>query len=110
MDKSRLLASGTVLVIESLPPWWEAKISSSPSAARGASAAPAEEVRAEGLIVSVDTSLSPGAHRGRTALWLLGHRGAPDGLGKLRGGPGVAGLRYGVSGSAGAGAAPVLPW
>src|SRR6476619_1753614 len=63
MERSRLLASGTVLEIESLPPSWDAKISSSLSTAT----ASAGEVESAGMIVSVDTSLSPGTHRGRTA-------------------------------------------
>src|SRR6476661_6207002 len=72
MERSRLLANGTVLAIESLPPSWAAKISSSLSAATGASAAPSGEVELAGMIVSMDTSLSPGAHRGRTALGCWG--------------------------------------
>src|SRR6478735_12740245 len=59
MDRSRLLDSGTVLVTDSLPPWWAPKISSSVRAV-------AAELSVA-VIASMDTSLSPGACRGRTA-------------------------------------------
>src|SRR6478735_12834643 len=92
MERSRLLANGTVLAIESLPPSWAAKISSSLSAATGASAAPSREVESgevelAGMIVSMDTSLSPGAHRGRTALGCWGTVVPEMVWGKLRGRP-----------------------
>src|SRR6476619_5971231 len=109
MERSRLLASGTVLAIESLPPSWAAKISSALSAATGASAAPSGEVGLAGVIVSMDTSLSPGAHRGRTALGCWGTVVPEMGWGKLRGAPGWRACGE-APGSAGAGAAPVLPW
>src|SRR6478609_2465193 len=59
MDRSRLLESGTVLVTDSLPPWCAPKISSSVRAV-------AAELSVA-VTASMDTSLSPGARRGRTA-------------------------------------------
>src|ERR671926_421266 len=70
MERSRLLLRGTVLAMESLPPSWAAKISWSVSSAAA--------LVSFGAIVSVDTSLSPVASRGRTAQYGLSI-GAQDG-------------------------------
>src|SRR5688500_1735460 len=97
MDRSRLLDSGTVLAMESLPPWWASKISASLSAVAAELSVAA--------IASMDTSLSPGARRGHTA------RGAQAQIGLRRSGaaenPRVAGLE-GASGMRPA--APFRPW